>query len=207
MPGTLLAHCWTLHALEPPSQAEAEAALREPAAAVPATLAARLGPLRLYAVPYLTCSGDNFFVAWDPLEGESHSSIWLEQPDGIHLFLSFSDTNPHDAGFELLAALGELMASRLSSREFADYGRLLAGEIAEGVTGEIDEDAFAARQSASPDYPSISLASTLAEYLHALWHDVEVRSGPQHLRPPYIRRRFEMLAQWFPPNPGYRLFR
>jgi len=181
--------------------------LGEPAAAVPSTLANLLGPLRLYAVPYIGCQGSRFFAAWEPPTGEDHSSVWLELADGIHLFLAFEGSTAHDTGFELLAAVGELAVPRLDDARFSAYARLLARELAEGASGEIDEDAFAAKQSAAVDYTAVSLASTIAEYVHALWHDVELRQGPEHLGPQWIRRRFELLAEWFPPNPGQQLFR
>ena len=204
MTGITLAHGWILHAVDPFDAGEV---LREPASAVPAALAALLGPLHVYAVPHIGCQGSRFFTAWDPPAGESHSSVWLEPADGIHLFLAFADTTAHDAGFELLAATGELAVPRVDDSRFSEYARLLAREVAEGARGEIDEDAYAARQSASLDYTAVSLASTIAEYLHALWHDVELRQGPEHLGPQWIRRRFELLAGWFPPNAGYQLFR
>lgn len=211
--GIELVHGWTLHALEPPSPAEAEAVLREPATVVPPAAASRLGGLRIFAVPYLACGGDADFVSETPPEGESHSSLWLEggtaaQPARrIDLFLSFYDADAHDTGFELLAALGRLLVPRLSDEEFVAYARLLERELREGASGEIDEEALEARDSGEPDYVSISLASTLAEYMHALWHDVEVRHGPEYLDEKYLKRRFELVQQIFPPNSGYTLFR
>lgn len=205
MSGIPFPHGWILHSLGPHDAVDV---LREPAAAVPAALAALLGPpLRLYAVPYIGCQGSRFFMASEQPAGEDHSSVWLELADGIHLFLAFEGSTAHDNGFELLAAVGELAVPRLDDACFSAYAQLLSRELAEDAQGEIDEDAFAAKQSAVLDYTAISLASTIAEYVHALWHDVELRQGPEHLGPQWIRRRFELLAEWFPPNPGYRLFR
>lgn len=207
MPHRTLAHGWILDALEPPPATEASAALSEAAAAVPEALATLLGPIHLYAAPYVGCSGQQFFVNWEAPDGEAHSSVWLELDDGIHLFLAFADASAHDVGFELLAALGDLAVPRLDDHRFAVYARLLARELSEHAEGEIDEESLAAKQSASLDYTEVSLASTLAEFMHAMWHDVELRQGPEHLAPPLIRRRFELLAEWFPPNPGRQLFR
>ena len=156
---------------------------------------------------YLECRGEAEFVSAEPPAAERHSSLWLEPPEGIHLFLSFADADAHDTGFELLAALGEVLVPRLSDEEFARYARLIERELREGAAGEIDEEALEARNSAQADYVSVSLTSTLAEYMHALWHDVEVRRGPQHLAPKFLRRRFQLLQELFPPNPGYTLFR
>jgi hypothetical protein len=55
-------------------------------------------------------------------------------------------------------------------------------------------------------YGFASFAGTAAEYVHCLWHEVTVRQGPDHLPPQWLRRRLELLAGWFPPDPGYRLF-
>jgi hypothetical protein len=207
MPGITLPHGWILHTLGPQDAGDV---VYEPAAAIPASLAALLGPLHLYAVPYIGCQegcqGSRFLAEWEPPAGEDHSSVWLELDDGIHLFLAFEGSTAHDVGFELLAAVGELAVPRLDDTHFSVYARLLTRELAEGASGEIDEDAFDAKQSAAVDYTAVSLASTIAEYVHALWHDVELRQGPEHLGPQWIRRRFELLSEWFPPNAGYRLF-
>jgi hypothetical protein len=95
---------------------------------------------------------------------------------------------------------------------------LLDDELQRGVTGEIDEDALGAKQrlltyqtwrrrrAQFNRYCETSFASTLAEYMHGLWHDVQIRVGPEHLPLPALRRRLELLAEMFPPNPGYRVF-
>lgn len=206
--GVALAHGWTLHAREPLTIAEAQDVLSEPAAAIPAFAAARLGSLRVFAVPYIACGGTAEFVSTEAPEGESHSSLWLEGAGGgFDLFLAFREADAHDTGFELLAAVGELLVPRLADEEFVRYAHLLERELREGATGEIDEDTLAARDSADPAYINASIAATLAEYMHALWHDVEVRTGPEHLAPQFLRQRFELFAELFPPNPGDKLFR
>ncbi len=100
----------------------------------------------------------------------------------------------------------------------ARFGKLLDEELQRGVTGEIDEEVLAAKQrllayqtwrrrrAQFDRYGAASFASTLAEYMHGLWHDVQIRVGPEHLPLPALRRRLELLAEMFPPNPGYHLF-
>src|SRR5260221_268620 len=124
------------------------------------------------------CAGSRFPYAALGARGDRS---WLELADGIHLFLAFEGSTALDTGFELLAAVGELAVPRIDDARFSAYAQLLSRELAEGATGEIDEDAFAARRSATVDYTAVSLASTIAEYAHALWHDVELRQGPEHL--------------------------
>jgi hypothetical protein len=95
---------------------------------------------------------------------------------------------------------------------------VLATEIDDDVTGEIDEDALAEKRklmaSAAASrsrrrlevYARASFAGTAAEYVHALWHDVTVRSGPDYLNARHLRIRLKLLASMFPPDAGYRLF-
>jgi hypothetical protein len=194
-------HGWRF---SPPDSAEL---LGGPAAAVPPALAARLGKVHVHLAPYLACCGGRDYVARQEPEVESHSSLWRERRGKVHIFLATGGVDAHDLGFELLAVIGELAVSRLSDEEFSAYALLVEHELRAGVHGEIDEDAAAAKSEGRDDYVAVSLASTMAEYLHALWHDVEVREGPEHLPGRYIRRRFELLQQWFPPGPGAALFR
>jgi len=98
------------------------------------------------------------------------------------------------------------------------YSEILEEEIRHGVRGEIDEDALNAKQVYLPTrtgrrfraqferYRDISFVSTAAEYIHGLWHDVQIRVGPEHLPVAQLRRRMDLMAELFPPNPGYRVF-
>jgi hypothetical protein len=55
-------------------------------------------------------------------------------------------------------------------------------------------------------YGRASFAGTASEYVHCLWHDVKVVSGPEHLPAQQLRRRLELLSGWFPPGRGHKLF-
>ncbi|MCP5118516.1 MAG: hypothetical protein GY953_47495 [bacterium] len=119
---------------------------------------------------------------------------------------------------ELLTCLGQIVSDGITDREQEAYLWLLFNEIEAGVTGEIDEAALIEKRSllksgapaGSPrkvaGYAAASLAGTVAEYIHCLWHDVTVREGPEFLPPEPLRKRLELLARWFPPNKGYSLF-
>lgn len=193
--------------------------VREPARAAPATIAERLGKLRVLLVPYLLCSESGDAVSFSKPKGETHSAVWLTAEDRTHLVLAARELDPHDTGFEFLASLADLLLPKLSSQELERYTQLLQEELRTGVTGEIDEEALAAKKpfAASPrawrrnraefeHYRDVSLSSTVAEYMHGLWHDVQIRVGPDHLPVPQLRRRMNLLAEMFPPNPGYSVF-
>src|SRR3989442_1637516 len=113
VPLSHLTHGWELHSALPLTPAEERTMVREPAQAVPASIAERLGKLRVLVVPYVLC--------------------------------------------------------------------LESGAAA-------------------------SFVSTVAEYMHGLWHDVQIRVGPEHLPVPQLRRRMTLMSEMFPPNTGYRIF-
>jgi hypothetical protein len=219
VPISHLAHGWEFHAAVTLTPAEERAMVREPAQAVPATIAARLGKLRVLVVPFVACRESGDAVCFSKPEGETHSAVWVETSERICLVLPCRELDPHDTGFEFLASLGELLWPRLTPAEVDEYSRLLEEELRTKVPGEIDEDAYAAKQALLTGrarhqrnreklerYGNISFVGTVAEYMHGLWHDVQIRVGPEHLPLPQLRRRLNLLAALFPPNPGYSVF-
>lgn len=218
-PVSHLAHNWELHSAVALTPAEERTMLREPAQAVPETVAQRLGKLRVLVVPFVACSDNGDLVCFSKPAGETHSAVWIEAGDCIHLVLPCRELDAHDTGFEFLASIAELLRPRLRTSELETYTRILEEELRADVRGEIDEEAVAAKQPLLRNRPlraksleqferyrDISFVSTVAEYLHGLWHDVQIRLGPEHLPVPQLRRRMDALAEMFPPNPGYRVF-
>lgn len=217
-PVSHLAHGWELCAAIPLGPAVERSIVREPAQAVPDTIAGRLGPIRVLLVPYIGCTEQGDFVEFSKPGGEAHTSVWLEVEGRTHMLLACRELDAHDTGFELLACVAELLRPRLTADEVAEFERLLEGELRQGVTGEIDEEAVRAKQAylsrggrrrqgeEFEKYRDVALIETVAEYMHGLWHDVQIRVGPEHLPVPQLRHRMELLARQFPPNIGYRVF-
>jgi hypothetical protein len=218
VPLSHLTHDWEFHAGLTLSPAEERTMVREPAQAVPASIAERLGKVRVLAVPYLACLETGDVVTRLKPKGEAHTAAWVETPERINLLLACRELDAHDTGFEFLGSVAELLRPRLTDSELAGYSRLLEEEIRHGVRGEIDEEALNAknaylanrtgrRQRAQFErYRDVSFVSTAAEYVHGLWHDVQIRVGPDHLPVAQLRRRMNLMAELFPPNPGYRVF-
>ncbi|HEV2423742.1 MAG TPA: hypothetical protein VGZ29_02830 [Terriglobia bacterium] len=191
--------------------------VREPAQAVPDAIAERIGPLRLLLVPYIACTKDGDFVSFAKAEGEAHTSVWMEVEGSTRVVLACRELDAHDTGFELLACVAELLRPQLRPDEVSQFQRLLEGELRQGVTGEIDEEAARAKQALVSRagrrrhqefeaYRDVSLVETLAEYMHGLWHDVQIRVGPEHLPLAQLRQRLELVSRLFPPNEGYSVF-
>ena len=214
-----LAYGWELHTAIPLTPAEERTMVREPAQAVPASIAKRLGAMRVLVVPYIACFETGDRVEFSKPEGETHSAVWLEEEGKIHLVLACRELDAHDTGFELLASVAELLRVRLPGDELQRFANLLDEELRSGAPGEIDEESLAAkrpllergrvRHRAAQQferYRDVAFVSTLAEYIHGLWHDVQIRVGPDHLRVQDLRRRMKLMGEMFPPNPGYQIF-
>ena len=170
-------------------------------------MAARLGPCRVTFAPRL-----------ETTSRAALASRWTETNGQFEIAVATDGVSHHDLALELLLCLGQALWERTILGEREAYWKLLGEEIEAGVTGEIDEQALrekrqllasltAARSMRRFErYARSSFAGTAAEYIHALWHDVTIRSGPEHLPASWLRRRLELLARWFPPGAGYRLF-
>jgi hypothetical protein len=171
------------------------------AGAVPPGMAQRLPPCRI--------------VLSEDLEA---ASTWTDAGERLEVTVGTGGVEEHDVALELLLCLGQALWERLTAAELEVWWKAIGAEIRAGVEGEIDEQALeekrrlfagpeAARsQALLENYMRAAFAGTAAEYVHALWHDVTVRTGPEHLPPAALRGRLELLAGWFPPGPGYRLF-
>jgi hypothetical protein len=154
----------------------------------------------------------------EDLGGPSVASRWTATDMGLEISLATAGREDHDIVLELLVCLGQALWEKLSDSQRKAYWLLLDDEIGAGIPGEIDEDALkqksrllSSRDSAASSrrlerYGSASFAGLAAEYVHSLWHDVTVRTGLAFVPAEQLRRRLELLAGWYPPGRGRRLF-
>jgi hypothetical protein len=198
-----LAHGWTLSRSSGMSQALVRGFIRPAVRAVPSSMARRFGFCRISL----------------PAEAEADvTSQWTITNSGLEVLVTATRFEEHDVAMELLLCLGQGLWERLSDGELRAYWMLLCDEISMGIEGEIDEPAleekrtlFKSRSHAKSGqrlarYGRSSFAGTAAEYVHSLWHEITIRTGPDYLPSPALRRRLELLERWFPPDRGYRLF-
>ena len=198
-----LAHGWTLVCGPGPSAALVRQFIRPSLRAVPCSMARRLGSCRI-SLPVEVAPG----VA----------SRWAITNGELEVSVTTAGIEEHDVAMELLLCLGQGLWERLPDGELRAYWNLLWDEISMGIDGEIDEQALEEKRSLFESrshannvkrlrrYGRASFAGTVAEYVHCLWHEVTVRTGPDYLPVAPLRRRLELLARWFPPNRSYRLF-
>ena len=198
-----LAHEWELVRGPGMSDALVREFIRPSVRAMPSSLARRLGCCRI----------------WFPAEvAASVASRWTMTDGGLEISVTTEGIEEHDIAMELLLCLGQALWEKLSDAEFRAYWILLSEEIGAGIEGEIDEQALGEKRSLLKSrshatgvrrlarYIRASFAGSAAEYVHCLWHEVTVRTGPDYLPAAQLRRRLELLARWFPPDRGYRLF-
>jgi hypothetical protein len=198
-----LAHGWTLNRSSGMSRALVREFIRPAVRAVPSSMARRLGPCRI------------------SLAAEAEADVasqWTITNGGLEVSVTTTGFEEHDVAMELLLCLGQGLWERASQGELRAYWMLLWDEISMGIEGEIDERAldekrtlFESRSHANnakrlARYGRSSFAGTAAEYVHSLWHEVAIRTGPDYLPALPLRRRLELMARWFPPDRGYRLF-
>jgi len=143
-------------------------------------------------------------------EEEDVASRWRAESGAIHVELNISDVSPHDCALELLTCLGQALWESAGNAERRSWLHLLQQEMEAGVEGEIDEAAIDEKRqvlsspvlAASPrrleQYALASFAGTAAEYVHAFWHDVEIREGPDYLAAEVVRQRFDWMRDRFP---------
>ena len=198
-----LAHKWILSNDSGISESLVREFIRPAVRAVPSSLARRLGPCQI------------------ALLAQSEADVtsrWTTTASALDVSVATGEFEEHDIAIELLVCLGQALWERLSVAESSAYWTTLRDEINSGVEGEIDEQALDEKRSLLESrshansarrlesYGSSSFAGTAAEYVHCLWHDVSIRSGVDYLPAEPLRRRLELIARWFPPDRGYRLF-
>jgi len=198
-----LAHKWLLSRDSGISESLVRDFIRPAVRAVPSPMAWRLGPCR---IALLAQAEDDV------------TSRWTTTASALEVSVTTSEFEEHDIAMELLVCLGQALWERLSVAELNAYWTILRDEINSGIEGEIDEQALdekrsllASRSHANSarhleSYGCSSFAGTAAEYVHCLWHDVSIRSGADYLPAGPLHRRLELLARWFPPDRGHRLF-
>ena len=154
----------------------------------------------------------------DDLGGPTVVSRGIASGRELEIEIAAAGREGHDVALELLLCLGQALWTKLTGGQQKAYWLLVDAELRAGTPGEIDEDALrqknallSGRFSATSrrrleSYGAASFAGTAAEYIHCLWHEVTIRSGPDFLPAPQLRRRLRLLSRWYPPAPGYQLF-
>jgi len=199
-----LGHGWELCAAREISATVISRFIRPAVRAIPPAMAQQLGNCRVSVV--------------DELGGPTVVSRWTASGRELEIEIAAASRKGHDVALELLLCAGQALWTKLTGGQQKAYWLLVDAELRAGTPGEIDEDALrqkkallSGRFSATSRrrlerYGAASFAGTAAEYIHCLWHEVTIRSGPDFLPAPQLRRRLQLLSRWYPPAPGHQLF-
>ena len=196
--------------------------LQEPTEAIPTALLERLVPLRLLLVPYLEkgTAGSPGLVAFEkPSNQRLLRRAIFDVREEMFLLFAVEQQDVADYHYELFSMVAGLACGALREEEFSRFSTLVLDELNRGTRGEVDEAGLhlklqLQRRQHLPGrntklmrrYVRQALEDTLTLFLHGLCCDINVDPGPRQLASRYLRRRLELLAEIFPPNPGHLLF-
>ena len=196
--------------------------LRDPAMATPRSLLERIPPIRLVLVPFLEkgSGGSTDFVAFErPANAKNLARSAFELEEAVFVFLAAEGQDVADYHYWFYNGIAEQAASRVDDAAFARFSGLVADELNRNARGEVDERSYQLKQKLNrkqrlpgsdsklmKDYFRQALEDTLTLYLHGLCCDIDVEPGSRQLASRYLRKRLELLAEIFPPNPGYTVF-
>lgn len=196
--------------------------LREPVESIPKSLLERLPPLRIVLVPYIEkgpADGTDMVAFEKPAPGRIQTRSTFDVKDEVFLIFGVEGQDVADYHYWLFQGVALLVADRIREEEVTRFSTLVIDELLRGTRGEVDEASLqwkfkVQRRQQLPgrntklmrEYIQHALTDTLTLYMHGLCCDIDVEPGPRQLASRYLRARLELLAEIFPPNPGYVVF-
>lgn len=210
--------------------------LEEPIAALPPAISSILPRISILLVPYLERSAERrnpklkrtragvdrsaeFVVSERPAEGQQSWASQVSFDDETVLVFGFKEQEVAEYHYRLYHRLAGLIADHWTPQVSNAYTSLLREELTAGVHGEVDDESWQAKQALmrrqanvkrpTPlfgEYAKQSFVDTLTLYLHGICCDIDVETGPRQLPSRYLRKRLNVLKQFYPPPTGYAVF-
>lgn len=196
--------------------------LQDPVAALPPAIQAILPRLAVFLVPYLekpNGKGDELVSFEKPADKSQAAVAQFNTESGPVIVLAVKDRDVADTHYYFFRAIATLAADRLPAEVEEAFTRLLRDELSNRIHGEVDEPGWQLKQSLLRrqsnmrretklfrSYARQSFIDTLTLYLHGICCDIDVETGPRQLPSRFLRRRLELLENYFPPPPGYAVF-
>lgn len=196
--------------------------LQDPVAALPPAIQSLLPRLCVFLVPYLEKpdgKSEELVTFERPSEKAQAAAAQFETPQGPVVILAIKDRDVAEYHYHFFRAVATLAVEYLPAEVEEAFHRLLREELSNRIHGEVDEPAWQLKQSllrrqtnvrretkAFRTYARQALIDTLTLYLHGICCDIDVEPGPRQLPSRFIRRRLELLENYFAPPPGYAVF-
>lgn len=196
--------------------------LQDPVAALPPGVQRILPRLAVFLVPYLekqNGKGEELVSFEKPAEKSQAAAAQFNAESGSVVVLAVKDRDVADTHYYFFRAIATLAADRLPGEVEEAFTRLLRDELSNRIHGEVDEAGWQLKQSLLRrqsnlrretklfrSYARQAFIDTLTLYLHGICCDIDVETGPRQLPSRFLRRRLELLENYFPPPPGYAVF-
>jgi len=206
----------------PLSEEDVRGYLEEPIAALPPTIQVLLGRVSIMLVPYLeqTPGQGQHRVAFEkPAPGREAWGAHFVSPGQATLVFAIKEQEVASHHYAFYRAVATVTADQMPSEAEGRFFGLLRGELRNNTAGEVDQlgwelkQTLRRRQSKSVresklfrEYARQALIDTLTLYLHGICCDIDVEAGPRQLPSRYLRKRLELLYEFFPPPERYAVF-
>lgn len=205
----------------PLGEDEAREYLHEPVDALPPALRAELPRTAVLFVPFLEkgASGQEKVAFEAPAEKARLWSTQFVHAGDVVLVFALKDQQVAEYHYLFYRAVAEVTAEHFRPERLARFHELLREELRDRVHGELDEEGWKLKQALIErqndvrrdtklfrSYARQSLVDSLTLYLHGICCDIDVETGPRQLPSRHLRRRLELLHDFFPPPDGYAVF-
>lgn len=193
--------------------------LEEPIAALPPAIAAKLPPISILLVPYLSKDKPSETVSLErPPEGKQTWTSHVRLGSQTVLAFALKDHEVAEYHYRFYQHIARMVADLWKEEVHGRYAALIAEELTANVRGEVDEESWRAKQGierrgsrfrgdSKPfrEYVTASFVDTMTLFLHGICCDIDVETGPRQLPSNYLRKRLVLLREMFPPPNDYYL--
>jgi hypothetical protein len=174
---------------------------------------------RANGLPKPFLAEDTLVVMDPPLaEKKVYQALFSHQKQATLAF-GIKDLEMADYHYHFFHSIATVALPHLPSDLSSRFLTLVREELKNRVHGEVDEQSWQAKQALQRrgsgvrsenkqflEYASLSITDTLTLYLHGICCDIDVEPGPRQIASRYLRKRLQLLQEFFPPPEGYYVF-
>jgi len=213
-----LSQSFSYFSVTPLGSDEVHQYLEEPLAALPPALAASLPRIEIVLAPFLErANGRGDYVCFErPPDHRQIPATRLVTPDAAALAFAIKEEDIADYHYAFYNAIAGLVRWEEQSPARKAFTERIREELRTEVHGEVDDKAWQRKQALLRrpsaiakegkifnEYVHQAFEDTFTLYLHGICCDIDVEPGPRQMPSRHLRRRLELLAQYFPPPAGY----
>ena len=195
--------------------------LHEPIAALPQNICASLPKhIAIMLVPFLERTGPKgpTRISFEHIpEAKQAPAYRVGSGNGTTLIFAVKEEEVSDYHYGLYNAVASLIASAWTNEVRDGFVSLVRSELDGKAHGEVDEKSWRLKQELLrktgvrdaklvKEYARQAFEDTLTLYLHGICCDIDVETGTRQLPSRHVRKRLELLHEFFPPPAGHAVF-